>query len=135
MRGFTSVIIVGNLVHDPALKYLTSGAACYNISVAVNTRKKVGGEWRDEVHYFDCALFGATAEAAEKHLKKGSAVLISGRLVQSRWEAEGGQKRQRVSIIAEDFRPLGSRGAASSAPDRSAPSETSDPVPDEDIPF
>jgi single-strand DNA-binding protein len=131
MKGFTTVTIAGNLVHDPKLKYLTTGIACAEVSIAVNTRKKVGGDWKDEVHYFDAAFFGKTAESVEKYLRKGSPVLVSGRLVQRRWETDKHEKRQRISILGDEFVFLGKAPEAA----REAIPHNAQAVDEGEIPF
>lgn len=142
MNGISKVIIAGNLVHDPAVKYTDGGAAWCTISVAVNLPKKTAsGAWSSEVHYFDAVVWGRQAEALAQHRKKGDPVLVDGTLTQSRWETNDGQKRSKVVIAARsvNFLPRGKSDAGASGdgiphnvgqafPD-------AEPVADEEIPF
>ncbi|WP_297814268.1 single-stranded DNA-binding protein [uncultured Helicobacter sp.] len=107
---FNKVILVGNLTRDVELRYLPSGSALAKLGLAVNRRfKKQDGSQGDEVCYIDVNLFGRTAEVANQYLKKGSSVLIEGRLVLESWTDNGGQKRSKHSITAENMQMLGSR--------------------------
>ncbi|CAM3479221.1 MULTISPECIES: single-stranded DNA-binding protein [Helicobacter] len=107
---FNKVILAGNLTRDVELRYLPSGAALAKLGLAVNRRfKKQDGSQGDEVCYIDVNLFGRTAEVANQYLKKGSSVLIEGRLVLESWTDNTGQKRSKHSITAENMQMLGSR--------------------------
>lgn len=105
---FNKVILAGNLTRDVELRYLPSGAALAKLGLAVNRRfKKQDGSQGDEVCYIDVNLFGRTAEVANQYLKKGSSVLIEGRLVLESWTDNTGQKRSKHSITAENMQMLG----------------------------
>lgn len=107
---FNKVILVGNLTRDVELRYLPSGSALAKLGLAVNRRfKRQDGSQGDEVCYIDVNLFGRTAEVANQYLKKGSSVLIEGRLVLESWTDNTGQKRSKHSITAENMQMLGSR--------------------------
>lgn len=107
---FNKVILAGNLTRDVELRYLPNGAALAKLGLAVNRRfKKQDGSQGDEVCYIDVNLFGRTAEVANQYLKKGSSVLIEGRLVLESWTDNTGQKRSKHSITAENMQMLGSR--------------------------
>ena len=83
---FNKVILVGNLTRDVELRYLPSGAALARLNLATNRRyKKQDGTQAEEVCFIDVNLFGRTAEVANQYLKKGSQVLIEGRLVLESW--------------------------------------------------
>jgi single-strand DNA-binding protein len=112
MRGFSKAIITGNLTRDPELRTTPSGANVCSFSVAVNrTYRDAGGEQREEVSYFDCSAWNKLGETIAQYAKKGSAVLVSGRLSQRSWEDKtDGKKRSRVEIVAEDFNFLGGGG-------------------------
>lgn len=107
---FNKVILVGNLTRDVELRYLPSGSALAKLGLAVNRRfKKQDGSQGDEVCYIDVNLFGRTAEVANQYLRRGSSVLIEGRLVLESWTDNTGQKRSKHSITAENMQMLGSR--------------------------
>ncbi len=105
---FNKIIIIGNLTRDVELKYLPSGSAAATIGLASNRKfKKQDGTMTDETCFVDVKLFGRTAEVANQYLKKGSQVLIEGRLVLETWNDATGAKRNKHSIVAENMQMLG----------------------------
>lgn len=143
MRGFSKAIITGNLTRDPELRTTPSGSSVCSFSVAVNrTYRDASGEQKESVSFLDCSAWGKLGEMISQYAKKGSSVLVSGRLDQRSWDDKTtGQKRSRVEIIAEDFNFLGSGNrdggtySGNNFGGQSANSTSSDsaPVPD-DIP-
>lgn len=114
MASFNRVILMGNLTRDIELRYLPSGTAVSEFSIAVNDRRKTSdGQWVDDPSFFDIVLYGRTAEVASEFLSKGSPVLIEGRLKQDTWEKEG-QKRSRVKVIGDRMQMIGAKGAGGS---------------------
>lgn len=107
MEDINSVNINGRLTRDAELKYTNSGTAVTGFSLAVNSRKRIGEDWEDEVSFFDVALFGKKAESLQQYLVKGKQIGIQGTLKQSRWEDEQGNKRSKVEIIAYKVQLLG----------------------------
>lgn len=108
MRGFSKAIITGNLTRDPELRTTTSGANVCSFSVAVNrTYKGADGENKEDVSYIDCVAWGKLGEVIAQYAKKGSGVLVSGRLSQRSFEGKDGVKRSRTEIVAEDFNFIG----------------------------
>lgn len=107
---FNKVILAGNLTRDVEIRYLPSGQALGKIGLATNRRyKKQDGSQGDDVCYIDVNLWGRTAEVANQYLKKGSQVLIEGRLTLESWVDNNGQKRSRHTITAESMQMLGGR--------------------------
>jgi len=100
MAGYNKVILMGNLTRDPDLRYIPSGLAVCEFSLAVEQNYKVHGETRDETCYVDIVVFGRQGEQSKAHLRKGSRVLVEGRLTQRRWETPEGRKRSKYEIIA-----------------------------------
>ena len=146
-RGFSKAIIVGNVTRDPELRSTPSGAQVCSFSVAVNRNyKDSSGSQQESVSFIDCSAWGRAAEIIAQYAKKGSGILVSGRLEQRSWEDKEGQKRSRVEIVVEDFNFVGgngdggasggSRGGASSAAADVAPDDISDePIDLSEIPF
>lgn len=147
VASYNKVLLMGNLVRDPELRYTPGGAAVCEFAIAVNRNwtDKKSGEKRDEVAYVDIVAWARTAEICAEYLKKGRPVFVEGRLKQDRWEDKtSGQKRSKLSVTAETVQFLGSGGgggrggdqAASEPPDvtDSAPPEAETQRPD-DIPF
>lgn len=154
MRGFSKAIITGNLTRDPELRTTPSGANVCSFTVAVNrVYKDVNGGQREDVSFIDCSAWSKLGEMIGQYAKKGSAVLVCGRLAQRSWEDKNtGQKRSRVEIVVDDFNFMGSGANAnggnsgygassSSASVDAAPAAEARPVEDEteidlsDVPF
>jgi single-strand DNA-binding protein len=114
MATFNRVILLGNLTRDPELRYLAQKTPVCDARLAVNDRVNRDGQWVDEPTFVDVTLWGRTAEVANEFLRKGSAVLIEGRLKQDSWETPEGEKRSRLKVVAERMRMLGKNGAAAS---------------------
>jgi len=94
------VNMIGNLTRDPELRYLPSGQAVADITVALNHKYKTdAGEAKEEVNFIDCVAFAKTAENLAEYLHKGSKVFVTGRLKQDRWETEDGQKRSKIKVV------------------------------------
>ena len=117
--SINSVVIVGNLTRDPELRATPSGTSVCSLRVAVNDRVKDPntGEWGDKANYFDVDVFGGQGERCAQYLARGRQVAVSGRLRWREWETQDGQKRQAVSILADNVQFIGPRdvGAGGSA--------------------
>lgn len=106
MTNINRVILVGNIVRDCGsgereFGYTQGGMAIARISIAVNSSKKSGNDWVDEVSYFDVNIWGKTAENLKPYLKKGQKVAIDGRLKQERWQDQSGSNKSKIVINAE----------------------------------
>ncbi len=137
-RGFSKAIIVGNITRDPELRSTASGAQVCSFSVAVNRNyKDSSGANQESVSFIDCSAWGRAAEIIAQYAKKGSGILISGRLEQRSWEDKEGQKRSRTEIVVEDFNFVGGNAGgeggsyASSKGGSRAAAETQDVAPDD----
>ena len=130
-RGVNKVIIVGNVGNDPDTKYMPSGSAVTNLSVATNEswKDKQTGEQKDRTEWHRVAMFGRLAEIAAEYLRKGSQVYIEGKLRTRKWQDQSGNDRYSTEIIADEMQMLGGRssggapamGGGSGAPPPSAP--------------
>jgi single-strand DNA-binding protein len=145
MASVNKVIIVGNVGRDPETRYMPSGDAVTNISVATSDRykDKQTGEMKENTEWHRIAFFGKLAEIAGQYLKKGSQVYVEGRLRTRKWTDQSGQEKYSTEIIADSMQMLGARMAGSGdAGDRpKSPESTSSQAPgglgamDDDIPF
>ena len=108
------VILYGNLTRDPELKALPSGQNVATFGVATNRRVKKDEQWVEVPEFHNVVVWGRQAETSAQYLKKGSSVLIEGRLQTRSWEKDG-QKRYATEVVAESV-TFGSRssGGASS---------------------
>jgi len=108
---YNKVILVGNLTRDVEVRYTSSGMAVAKVGIATNRRfKSATGEQKDETMFIDLTFFGRTAEIANQYLRKGSKVLVEGRLILEQWVAQDGTKRSRHSVTVETMQMLDSRG-------------------------
>ncbi len=104
MRGFNRVIIAGNLTRDPDVRVTVNKNTYARFSVAINSaRRNENGEIQESTEYVNVVVWGAQAENCGKYLKKGSAVLIEGRLQTSSYEArDGSGKRYSTEVVASN---------------------------------
>ncbi len=127
MASFNKVILAGNLTRDPELRYTPKGLAIAEIRLAIN-RKWTGedGQKREDVVFVDVDSFGKQAELIGQYFRKGSPILVEGRLKLDQWDdKQTGQKRSKLGVILESlsFLDSGNRDAAAGdgAPAPSAP--------------
>ena len=113
-RGINKVIIVGNLGGDPETRYMPSGSAVTNFTVATNEswKDKQTGEQKERTEWHKVAMFNRLAEIAAEYLRKGSQVYIEGKLRTRKWQGQDGQDRYTTEIIADEMQMLGGRGGA-----------------------
>lgn len=160
MANLNKVFLVGNLTRDPELRYTPKGMAIAKLGVAVNRNWTTeSGEKKEEVTFVDVDVFGRTAENVGQYLRRGSSLLVEGRLRLDTWDdKQTGQKRNKLGVVAEYVQFLGApRGAGDgSAPvpapalgaspvARTAPNATTPPAPptepevppheEDDVPF
>jgi single-strand DNA-binding protein len=105
------VVLVGNLTRDPELRATAGGTSVCKLGLAVNERAKdpATGEWGERPNYFDIDVFGAQGESCAQYLTKGRQIAIEGRLRWRSWEAQDGQKRSAVSVVANNVQFIGPR--------------------------
>lgn len=110
-RGVNKVIILGNLGADPEVRYMPSGAAVANFSVATSMqwKDKQTGEKQERTEWHRCSAFNRLGEVAGEYLKKGSKVYIEGRLQTRKWQAQDGSDRYTTEIIVGELQMLDSR--------------------------
>ncbi len=114
MASVNKVIIVGNLGRDPETRYLPSGEAVTNISVATTDtwKDKTSGEKKEATEWHRVSFFGRLAEIAGEYLKKGSQVYVEGQLRTRKWQDKEGKDRYTTEIRADTMQMLGSRAGA-----------------------
>jgi single-strand DNA-binding protein len=132
MASVNKVILVGNLGRDPEVRYLPSGDAVANVTLATTeTWKDKSGEKQEQTEWHRVAMFGKTAEIAGEYLKKGSQVYIEGRLQTRKWTDKEGQERYTTEIRCDRMQMLGSRSGGSermAPPDEDAPARAPSPA-------
>lgn len=114
MRGVNKVILVGNLGRDPEVRYLPSGGAVANITIATSEvwRDKNTGQQQEQTEWHRVVFYGKLAEIAGEYLKKGSKVYVEGSLHTRKWQdKQTGQDRYSTEIKANTMQMLDSRSA------------------------
>ena len=110
---YNKVVLVGNLTRDVEIRYSQSGSAIGNVGIATSRKwKSQTGEQKDEVMFIDLTFFGRTAEIANQYLRKGSKVLVDGRLQLQQWTAQDGSKRSKHAVTVENLQMLDSKADA-----------------------
>jgi single-strand DNA-binding protein len=108
MSGETAVTVVGNLTADPELRFLASGVAVANFTVATTPRTfdRDSGEWKDgDTTFLACTVWRQHAENVAETLTRGARVLLQGRLAQRSYETKGGEKRTVVELQVDEIGP------------------------------
>lgn len=118
-RGVNKVIIVGNLGQDPDVRYMPSGGAVANITVATSEswNDKSTGEKKEQTEWHRIVLFGKLAEIAGEYLKKGSQVYIEGKLQTRKWTDKDGVERYTTEVVVSmggTMQMLGGKNAPAS---------------------
>jgi len=107
---YNKVILVGNLTRDIDLKYAQGGSAIANTAIATSRKFTVNGEKKEETCFVDITFFGRSGEVANQYLRKGSKILVEGRLKFEQWvDQANGQKRSKHSVVVETMQMLDSR--------------------------
>lgn len=111
MASVNKVILIGNLGRDPETRYLPSGDAVTNISIATTEKwKDKSGEQKEATEWHRISFFGKLAEIAGEYLKKGASVYVEGRIKTRKWQdKESGQDKYSTEIVADRMQMLGGR--------------------------
>lgn len=110
--SFNKIILVGNCTKDGEFKYTSGGSAIYNNSIATSRKFTQNGEKREEVCFVDFTAFSRVGEICNQYLRKGSKILVEGRLNFDQWVDQNGQKRSKHSVVVETMQMLDSKGDA-----------------------
>lgn len=113
-RGINKVILVGNLGKDPEVRYMPSGGAVANLTIATSEswKDKATGENQERTEWHRVVMFNRLGEIAGEYLKKGSQVYIEGKLQTRKWQDNSGQDKYTTEIVASEMQMLGGRGGA-----------------------
>jgi single-strand DNA-binding protein len=134
MRGVNKVILIGNIGQDPEVKYMPSGGAVTNVSIATSEtwKDKNTGQPQERTEWHRVVFFNRLGEIAGEYLKKGSKVYIEGRLQTRKWQAQDGTDRYSTEIVADQMQMLdGARndGQQSQPAQQRQPAQQSQPTP------
>lgn len=131
MNDLNLAVLVGRLVRDPELRYTPGGAAVCEFTLASNRRyTKKDGEKVEEVIFVDTVVWNRAAEVSAEYLKKGRMVVVTGQLIQDRWEDEAtGQKRSKIRVQANSVQFLGGPKEGEASEEEPAPTEPAEEPP------
>lgn len=135
------VVLCGNLVAAPELKYTPKGTAVAHMRLAVNSRyTTAAGEKREKVLFVDVVAWGRQAESCAEYLDKGSKILTQGELESREWTDKTGQKRRQYEINASTVQFLSTNKKTNGAGTHTTPTTVGDPSEhrpgeDDDVPF
>ena len=130
MTDINNVTIIGRLTKDGSecFKYLPTGTACLNFSIAVNeTYKTKDNKYEEFTNFFECSLFGKSAETLKDYFRKGNRIAVVGSLKQSTWQGKDGKKTSKVVIMVDNVQLLTQKNDTQTAP-RTAPQYTQNNV-------
>lgn len=127
-RGVNKVILVGNLGADPEVRYMPSGGAVANITLATSEswRDKATGEMKEVTEWHRVVLFGKLAEVAGEYLRKGAQIYIEGQLRTRKWTDQAGMEKYTTEVIVNvggTMQMLGGRPSTSGNGQQSAPQQ------------
>lgn len=104
------VQLIGNLGNDPELKNLANGQAMLRLRLATNERYKgADGEWKDNTQWHPIVVWGKQAEKMAGVVRKGTGLVIEGRLVQRSYESKEGERRYSTEVVLSEYQLLGSK--------------------------
>jgi len=136
------VILLGRLGADPEVKFMPSGTAVLNLSLATNRKFKnqESGNYEEKTEWHRVVFFNKSAETIGQYLKKGQQLYVEGRLQTNKWQDKDGVEKYSTDIISDNFTFVGSKSDTTSTDSQSSKSNDSfDQSPpsqqDDDIPF
>ena len=153
MKSLNQVTLLGNLTRDPELRYTPNGNPVIGFSIATNRQwtNKETQEKQEFVDYHDIVFWGKAAEIISQYIRKGSKILVQGRLQTRSWEGKDGIKRYKTEIVGNDFVLFGKKGdeapakavpakpeekpAEKAAEPKKADEKKSEKIKPDDIPF
>lgn len=146
MRGVNKVILIGHLGKDPESRYLPSGGAVANVTLATSEswKDKESGEQKERTEWHNLVFYGRLAEIAAQYLKKGAPVYVEGSIRTRKWQDKEGKDRYTTEIIAGEMQMLGQKSASAEGGSHSArPAQPAAPATagadknfeEDDIPF
>jgi len=129
-KGVNKVIIVGNLGKDPETRFMPSGGAVCNFSVATSEtwKDKNTGQPQERSEWHKIAVFGRLAEICGEYLRKGSKVYLEGSLRTRKWQGQDGKDNYTTEIVASEMQMLDSRGGQTESHDHQGHYQTQVPA-------
>jgi|SRR5579885_547469 single-strand DNA-binding protein len=131
MPNVNVVILCGNLCRDPETRTTAGGTSLCKFSLAVNRKwKDQAGELKEEATFVDVTAWGKTGEVVAQYTRKGDPLLIEGRLQLEQWTSREGEKRSKLSVVAERVQLMGKKGDDGGGGQRGAGARASQEVAD-----
>ena len=135
-RCINKVILVGNLGNDPETRFMPSGGAVTNLSIATSEswKDKNSGQQQERTEWHRVVFFNRLAEIAGEYLKKGSKVYVEGSLRTRKWQDNNGQDKYTTEIVANEMQMLDSRGSSGGGDFNQDYGQQSSPAPQQNAP-
>jgi single-strand DNA-binding protein len=113
-KGVNKVFLLGNVGKDPEIRSTAGGMTVASFTLATADRKKEGANWVDSTEWHNIVCFQRTAEIVRDYVKKGSQILVEGKITNRSWDdKESGQKRYKTEILVNELTLLGGKGGSS----------------------
>lgn len=148
MASVNKVFLLGNAGRDPEVRYLASGEAVANVSIATSSKRKDKntGETIEDTQWHRVTFYGRLAEIAGEYVKKGSPIFVEGRLKYGKYTDQAGVEKNTCDIIATELQLLGTRDGGQQRQEAPAPQQRPAAAPrqqaprepgldDDDVPF
>ena len=135
MSDINKVLIIGRLTRDIEIKTTNNGGFVGKFSLASNRKEKSGDTWTEKPGFFDCVVFGKSAEILKQYTRKGSKLCVEGSLRWSSWEGSDGKKQSKVEIHVEGFQFLDAKPQGEQGEPQGAAHFDTGGMDDSDIPF
>lgn len=135
MSDINKVLIIGRLTRDIEIKTTNNGGFVGKFSLASNRKEKSGDTWTEKPGFFDCVVFGKSAEILKQYTRKGSKLCVEGSLRWSSWEGADGKKQSKTEIHVEGFQFLDAKPQGEQGEPQGAAHFDTGATSDDDIPF
>jgi single-strand DNA-binding protein len=120
MPRYNRVTLVGNLVRDPEIRYVAGGNAVTTFTIAINRKSKEA----ESADYIDVVAWDKLAETSNTYLKKGTLVLVEGRLATRSYESKGGEKHKAAEVVISMLQMLGRTKSDGGSPSDAQPEDS-----------
>ena len=131
--NLNQVTLAGRLTRDVEIRQTPAGTSVCDIGLAVTERVKQDDQWTDKPHFFEVTCWARNAEIVNEYCRKGSLLLLTGRLSFEQWEKDG-QKRSKVKVIAERVQ-LGPRNSERNEHNQEQPKSQQAAAMNQEVPF
>lgn len=134
-NDINKIILIGRMTRDIEIKTTSGGGLIGKFSLASNRKEKSGDTWTEKAGFFDCVIFGKSAETLQKYTKKGSKLCVEGSLRWSSWEGSDGKKQSKTEIQVEGFQFLDAKPSEQGHTSQGSAASFDSGMGDTDIPF